>query len=162
MFLQPAGDLVFNANPVDGGNAGWIYTLSNQWRSFGTVSLSSDISSFTLNLQSVDSSGDSICTLDTISVKFNLNDAPSVSVAETTTQYNYQVCDGTTVVLDFDYYGEQTSISAADITWSPENPGFDPAIELTAADWKLFIRSGFCRKMSSIPGIELLNIVLVI
>ena len=91
----------------------------------GTVSLSSDISSFTLNLQSVDSSGDSICTLDTISVKFNLNDAPSVSVAETTTQYNYQVCDGTTVVLDFDYNGEQTSISAADITWSPENPGFD-------------------------------------
>ena len=33
------GDLVFNANPVDGGNAGWIYTLSNTWRSFGTVSL---------------------------------------------------------------------------------------------------------------------------
>jgi hypothetical protein len=91
----------------------------------GTVSLSSDISSFTLNLQSIDSSGDSICTLDTISVKFNLNDAPSVSVAETTTQYNYEVCDGTTVVLDFDYNGEQTSISAADITWSPENPGFD-------------------------------------
>ncbi len=36
------GDLVYNANPVDGGNAGWIYTLSNQWRSFGTVSLSRD------------------------------------------------------------------------------------------------------------------------
>tara|TARA_E500000178_G_scaffold356429_1_gene434321 strand:- start:1108 stop:7287 length:6180 start_codon:yes stop_codon:yes gene_type:complete len=33
------GDLVFNANPVDGGNAGWVYTLSNQWRSFGTISL---------------------------------------------------------------------------------------------------------------------------
>ena len=33
------GDLVFNANPVDGGNAGWIYTLSNEWRSFGTISL---------------------------------------------------------------------------------------------------------------------------
>ena len=36
------GDLVFNANPVDGGNAGWIYTLSNSWRSFGTVSLQRD------------------------------------------------------------------------------------------------------------------------
>tara|TARA_R100001463_G_scaffold101907_1_gene156326 strand:+ start:55 stop:6252 length:6198 start_codon:yes stop_codon:yes gene_type:complete len=36
------GDLVFNANPVDGGNAGWIYTLSNQWRSFGTVSLTTN------------------------------------------------------------------------------------------------------------------------
>ena len=36
------GDLVFNANPVDGGNAGWIYTLSNTWRSFGTVSLKTD------------------------------------------------------------------------------------------------------------------------
>ena len=30
---------MFNANPVDGGNAGWVYTLSNQWRSFGTISL---------------------------------------------------------------------------------------------------------------------------
>jgi len=36
------GDLVFNANPVDGGNAGWIYTLSNNWRSFGTVSLTTN------------------------------------------------------------------------------------------------------------------------
>ncbi len=36
------GDLVFNANPADGGNAGWIYTLSNEWRSFGTVSLARD------------------------------------------------------------------------------------------------------------------------
>ena len=36
------GDLVFNANPTDGGNAGWIYTLSNEWRSFGTVSLTTD------------------------------------------------------------------------------------------------------------------------
>ena len=36
------GDLVFNANPIDGGNAGWIYTLSNEWRSFGTVSLERD------------------------------------------------------------------------------------------------------------------------
>ncbi len=36
------GDLVFNANPIDGGNAGWIYTLSNEWRSFGTVSLTTD------------------------------------------------------------------------------------------------------------------------
>ena len=36
------GDLVYNANPVDGGNAGWIYTLSNEWRSFGTVSLERD------------------------------------------------------------------------------------------------------------------------
>ena len=36
------GDLVFNANPIDGGNAGWIYTLSNEWRSFGTVSLTTN------------------------------------------------------------------------------------------------------------------------
>jgi len=43
---------------------------------------------------------------------------------------------------------------------NPENPGLEPAIELTAADWNWRIRSGFCLKISSIPGIADLNIVL--
>ena len=44
----------------------------------------------------------------------------------------------------------------------PENPGEVCAIEFTAAFWKDLIRSGFCLKISSIPGIALLNIVFVI
>ena len=36
------GDVVYSANPQQGGNAGWIYTLSNDWKSFGTISLERD------------------------------------------------------------------------------------------------------------------------
>ena len=34
------GDVVYSANPDDGGYAGWIYSVDNDWRRFGNVSLS--------------------------------------------------------------------------------------------------------------------------
>jgi len=42
------GDVVYNANPDDGGYVGWIYSVSNNWRRFGSVSLNtnSDIAIF--------------------------------------------------------------------------------------------------------------------
>ena len=36
------GDVVYNANPNDGGYVGWIYSVNNNWRRFGNVSLSQD------------------------------------------------------------------------------------------------------------------------
>ena len=33
------GDLVYNANPDDGGYVGWIYSIQNDWRRFGGISL---------------------------------------------------------------------------------------------------------------------------
>jgi hypothetical protein len=105
---------IINSQPVEG-----IYLIT------GTVSLSSNITSFTLDFKTSDDSNSLVCDQDELSVKFNLYEAPSVNVREDTVRYNYEVCDGTTVILDFEYAGEQTSISAADITWSPENPGFD-------------------------------------
>ena len=33
------GDVVYNANPQQGSFAGWIYTKSNSWKAFGTISL---------------------------------------------------------------------------------------------------------------------------
>jgi len=33
------GDVVYNANPKQGSFAGWIYTKSNSWKAFGTISL---------------------------------------------------------------------------------------------------------------------------
>ena len=91
----------------------------------GKVSFTSSVSSFSLDLQTADSSNVSICSSDTLTIKFNLFEAPFISVRDNTTQNNYEVCDGTTVELDFEYGGEQTSISGGDIEWSPENPGFD-------------------------------------
>ena len=34
------GDIVFNADPSDGGYSGWVYSVDNDWRRFGNVSLS--------------------------------------------------------------------------------------------------------------------------
>ena len=31
------GDVVFDANPEDGGELGWVYTTSNQWNKFGLI-----------------------------------------------------------------------------------------------------------------------------
>jgi hypothetical protein len=36
------GDVVYNANPDDGGYVGWIYSVSNNWRRFSGVSLDSN------------------------------------------------------------------------------------------------------------------------
>ena len=31
------GDIVYNANPTNGGSVGWVYTTSNVWKEFGTI-----------------------------------------------------------------------------------------------------------------------------
>ena len=36
------GDIAFNANPGDGEYVGWIFSSDNEWRRFGSVSLSTD------------------------------------------------------------------------------------------------------------------------
>ena len=36
------GDVVYYANPTDGGYIGWVYSANNAWRRFGNVSLASD------------------------------------------------------------------------------------------------------------------------
>jgi len=32
------GDVVYNANPTNGGTVGWIYTINNEWKTFGNIS----------------------------------------------------------------------------------------------------------------------------
>jgi len=43
------GDVVYYANPDEGGYVGWIYTQANDWRRFGNVSLSKDLDISTLD-----------------------------------------------------------------------------------------------------------------
>ena len=31
------GDIVYNANPGNGGSVGWVYTTDNEWKTFGTI-----------------------------------------------------------------------------------------------------------------------------
>jgi len=32
------GDIVYNANPTNGGTVGWVYTTNNEWKTFGDIS----------------------------------------------------------------------------------------------------------------------------
>jgi len=32
------GDIVYNANPENGGSVGWVYTINNEWKTFGDIS----------------------------------------------------------------------------------------------------------------------------
>ena len=41
------GDVVYYANPTDGGYTGWVYSVDNAWRRFGNVSLSQDNDTYT-------------------------------------------------------------------------------------------------------------------
>ena len=43
------GDVVYYANPADGGYTGWVYSVDNAWRRFGSVSLSQDNDTYTFN-----------------------------------------------------------------------------------------------------------------
>ena len=36
------GDVVYNANPAEGGYVGWVFTVDNEWKRFGGVSLDKD------------------------------------------------------------------------------------------------------------------------
>ena len=36
------GDVVYNANPAQGGYVGWVFTVENDWKRFGGVSLDKD------------------------------------------------------------------------------------------------------------------------
>jgi hypothetical protein len=31
------GDIVYNANPTNGGTVGWVYTTGNTWKTFGAI-----------------------------------------------------------------------------------------------------------------------------
>ena len=57
------GDVTYNANPEDAGYVGWIYTLDNNWRRFGSISLDTDLSIFSFDAIGVGTTSPGDCTL---------------------------------------------------------------------------------------------------
>ena len=51
------GDLVYNANPTDGDYVGWIYSVQNDWRRFGAISLETDSNVMVFNKVGVGTTG---------------------------------------------------------------------------------------------------------
>ena len=57
------GDVAYNANPEDGGYVGWIYTLDNNWRRFGLISLETETSVYTADAIGIGTTSPGDCTL---------------------------------------------------------------------------------------------------
>ena len=57
------GDVAYNANPEDGGYVGWIYTLDNNWRRFGLISLETETSVYSVDAIGIGTTSPGDCTL---------------------------------------------------------------------------------------------------
>ena len=88
----------------------------------GTVSLSSDVTSFTLNLGPPSSS---LCPTEYLAeINFIKKEAAFINTTGSTLQNLHPACDNENLTLNFEYGGEGALInSPSNIEWSPSNPG---------------------------------------
>jgi len=93
------GDVVYYSNPSEGGYLGWVYTLENDWRKFGNVSISKD-----LNIGIFDQVG--IATTNPRNCKLRVGsgtslfcvDEDGVGIGTTANQYKLHVIGNTNIV----------------------------------------------------------------
>ena len=57
------GDVVYNANPAQGGYVGWVFTVDNEWKRFGGVSLDKDRSDMVFDSVGVATTSAGECAL---------------------------------------------------------------------------------------------------
>jgi len=94
------GDVVYYANPEEGGYVGWVYTLQNDWRRFGSVSLSKN-----LNIGIFDQVGIATTTPGTNkllvgsgSTQFSIDGNGGVGIGTTANAYSLHVIGNTNIV----------------------------------------------------------------
>ena len=119
------GDVTFYSDPTDGGFVGWIYSASNEWRKFGTVSLSSDS-----NIKIFDQVGIATTTPGVNALQVGSGsslvavDEDGVGIGTTANGYALQVIGGTNVVgyLTASYFvgdgSNLTSLNVASSGWT--------------------------------------------
>jgi len=93
------GDIVYNANPNDGGYVGWIYTVNNDWRRFGSVSLYGDSSVAIFDQVGIGttSPGESTLQVGSGTSLFSVNN-DGVGIGTTANGYSLQVIGDTNIV----------------------------------------------------------------
>jgi hypothetical protein len=93
------GDVVYYANPNQGGYVGWVYTLENDWKRFGHVSISGD-----LNIGIFDSVGIATTTPGECKLKVGSGtslfcvDSNGVGIATTANTFKLHVNGNTNII----------------------------------------------------------------
>ncbi len=91
------GDVVYYANPNEGGYVGWIYTLENDWRRFGNVSLSKDSDNITLDRVAIGTNNPLNSLLKVGSDVLTVNES-GVGIGTTADNYSLNIIGSTNVV----------------------------------------------------------------
>ena len=104
------GDIVYNANPVPGGSTGWIYTLSNNWKSFGTISLERDTKEDIFERVGIatTTSGDKRLKIYGGTREVSVDDFGRVGVGTSAHPYKVHVIGDTNLVGDINVSGAST------------------------------------------------------
>jgi len=92
-------DIVYYANPTDGGYVGWIYTVNNDWRRFGSVSISADASIGIFDSVGIGTTSPGDCTLKVGSgTTLFCVDGNGVGIGTTANQFKLHVNGNTNII----------------------------------------------------------------
>jgi hypothetical protein len=93
------GDLVYNANPTDGGYVGWIYSVQNDWRRFGAISLQTDANVMVFDRVGVGTTGPGEATFKVGAGTTQLSvDGDGVGIGTTANGYKLHVNGDTNII----------------------------------------------------------------
>ena len=146
------GDIEFNANPVSGGNAGWIYTTDNDWYPFGNVSIdeNSDINIFDKVGIATTNPGNQLLKVEAGNNTLNV-DADGVGIGTTGNGVALNVAG---IVSATEFFGDGSNLTnlPSDSLWSGTSSGLGTGIYpkdllkvgigTTAPDYNLHVTSG--------------------
>jgi hypothetical protein len=93
------GDLVYSANPTDGGYVGWIYSVQNDWRRFGAISLQTDANIMIFDKVGVGTTGPGEATFKVGAGLTQLSvDGDGVGIGTTANGYKLHVNGDTNII----------------------------------------------------------------
>jgi len=93
------GDLVYSANPTDGGYVGWIYSVQNDWRRFGAISLQTDSNIMIFDKVGVGTTGPGEATFKVGAGTTQLSvDGDGVGIGTTANGYKLHVNGDTNII----------------------------------------------------------------
>jgi len=119
------GDVVYYSNPTQGGYLGWVYTLENDWRRFGNVSISKDSNIAIFDQVGIATTTPGECKLRVGSgTSLFCVDEDGVGIGTTANNYALHVIGGTNVVgyLTASYFAGDgnllTNLNASATGWT--------------------------------------------
>lgn len=112
------GDFRFNANPVNAGYLGWIYSNDNTWHRSAPISLNSNTDDYLFDRLGIatDSYGDSIVRVGSGTSIFSV-ETVGVGIGTTTSNYKLNVLGATNIVGNLNVTGIITGNFNTDSFW---------------------------------------------